>query len=129
MGYYFYINRIDNFQETKNHLIANTLYKGQTRLCIYNKQTEKIYIAEPDVYIDDFIPFGRIINTDENAIYTLVNASSIKRIHNGKTEYDDFEAEYPEQIKRLREKFPHVDEEGNPFLAIFYIKMKTVGKI
>jgi hypothetical protein len=123
MGHYFYISSIDNFQETKNHLIANVLHKGQTRLCIYNKQTGKTYIAEPDTYRDELlIPFGRLINADENAIYTLVDASNIKRIHDGKDAYNDFEAKYPEQIKRLREKFPHVDEEGNPFLAIFYIK-------
>jgi hypothetical protein len=123
MGHYSYIDQIDNFQETKNHLIAKVIHKGQTRLCVYNKQTGQRYIAEPDTYRDKLlIPFGHIINTDENAIYTLVNASDIKEFHNGRNKYVDFEAKYPEQIKRLREKFPHVDEEGNPFLAIYYIK-------
>jgi hypothetical protein len=122
MGQYSYINQIENFQESKNHLIAEVIYKGQTRLCIYNKQTGKTYIAEPDVYYELLISFRRIINTDENAIYTLTNASEIKELHDGKNAYNDFEAEYPEQIKRIREKFPHVDEEGNPFLVIYKIR-------
>jgi hypothetical protein len=122
MGYHSYINRIENFQETKNHLITSVIHKGQTRLCVYNRETGETYIAEPDIYDELLISFGQIINVDENAIYTLINASEIKELHNGKNEYNDFEAEYPEQIKRIREKFPHVDEEGNPFLAIYYIK-------
>jgi hypothetical protein len=123
MGHHSYIYEIDNFQETKNHLIANVIHKGQTRLCIYNKQTGQTYIAEPDMYKDGLlVPFGLIKSIDENAIYTLIDASHIKMYHNGRNDYVDFEAKYPEQIKRLREKFPHVDEEGNPFLAIFYIK-------
>jgi hypothetical protein len=69
-----------------------------------------------------FFSFGDIVSIDENAIYTVISASSIKEACIGKDEFNDFTAEYPEQIKRLREKFPHVDEEGNPFLVIYHIK-------
>ena len=40
----------------------------------------------------------------------------------GKNEYNNFESQYPEQIKRLREKLPNINEEGNPFLIIYYFK-------
>lgn len=114
---------LDKFQETQNHIIAEILHHGQTYLCVYNKQTHKTYVAFPEAYMDKyFFSFGKIISTDENAIYTLINASFIKECCIGKNQYNDFEAKYPEQIRRLREKFPHVDEEGNPFLVIYYMR-------
>jgi hypothetical protein len=110
------------FQETNNHLIIKVLYNGQERICIYNKNNKKTYTA----YLDSctskyFFPFGKIIGIDENAIYTLINAYNFKRTWTGKDEYNDYESQYSEQIKRMRKRFPTVDEEGNPFLVIYYI--------
>lgn len=49
-----------------------------------------------------FISFEQIVGMDENAIYTLVEAASIKRNIEGKDEYNDFECIYPEQIKKIQ---------------------------
>jgi hypothetical protein len=117
------IPELDRFQETQNYIIAKVIHHGQVRLCIYNKQTHTTCVADPDVYKDKyFFSFGDIISFDEHAIYALLDASSIKTVWDGKNQYNNFEAKYPEQIKRLREKIPHVDEEGNPFLVIYYVK-------
>jgi hypothetical protein len=117
------ILELENFQETKNHIIAEVIHHGQMLLCVYNKQTYKTYVAFPDAYMDKyFFSFGNIISVDENAIYTTIRASHMKECWTGKNEFNDFTTKYPEQIKRLREKFPHIDEEGNPFLVIYYIK-------
>jgi hypothetical protein len=117
-----YILNFYNFQETDNHLIIHTIYNGQNLLGVYNKNTSKSYVARLDVYTDKyFIEFGRIIGIDEKAIYALVDASSMKVVWQGKNEYSDFQSQYPEQIKRFREKFSSIDEEGNPFLVIYSI--------
>lgn len=55
-------------------------------------------------------------------IYTSIEASEMKVFVTGKNEYNNFESQYPEQIKRLREKLPNINEEGNPFLIIYYFK-------
>jgi hypothetical protein len=117
------ISGLDDFQETREHIIAKIIHHGQMYLCVYNKQTHKTYVAFPDAYTGKyFFSFGKIISIDENAIYAIISASHIKEACIGKNQFNDFTTKYPEQIKRLREKFPHVDEEGNPFLVIYYIK-------
>jgi hypothetical protein len=119
-----YIHRFYRFQETQNHLIAEVLHQGQFLFCVYNKQTKKTYVAKQEVYKDKyFFGFGKVIGFDEKAIYTLMDASNLKRVWDGKDKYgNDFESTYPEQVKRLREKFSHIDEDGNPFLIIYSIK-------
>ncbi len=117
-----YIFKFYNFQETRDHLIIHSVYKGQHLLGIYNKQNAQSYVATLEANTDKyFFPFGRIIGIDEQAIYTLVDAEDIKRMWTGKDQYNDYESMYPEQIKRLREKFPHVREDGNPFLVIYAV--------
>ncbi|MDR3266193.1 MAG: 6-bladed beta-propeller [Tannerella sp.] len=122
-GWKLYINQFDHFQETQLHLIAEVIYNPNILLCVYNKQTGKTYIAKEETYKDKYVfPFGKIVGVDEKAIYTLLNASQVKPFWVGKNQYVDFESKYPEQVKRLREKFSHIDEEGNPFLVIYSIK-------
>ncbi|MDR1338986.1 MAG: 6-bladed beta-propeller [Prevotellaceae bacterium] len=117
-----YILDFYHFQETDNHLIIHTLYSGQNLLGVYNKNTSKSYVARLEAYTGKyFFSFGRIIGIDEKAIYALVDASSMKTAWEGKNEYNDFRTQYPEQIKRFREKFSNIDEEGNPFLVIYSI--------
>jgi hypothetical protein len=117
-----YILDFYHFQETDSHLIIHTLYNGQNLFGVYNKNTSKSYVARLEAYTGKyFFTFGEIIGIDEKAIYALVDASRMKVMWQGKNEYNDFESIYPEQIKRLREKFPSINEEGNPFLVIYSI--------
>jgi len=48
----------------------------------------------------------------------------VKKMIVGRDEYNDFEALYPEEIKRLRAKLGHlkIDEMSNPFLLVYKIK-------
>jgi hypothetical protein len=118
-----YVARFYNFQETSEHLIVRVLYKGQYLLGIYNKKSTNTYVAKLEPYTDKyFFPFGQIVSFDEKAIYAVIEATDMKRMWNGKDEYNDFESKYPDQIKRLREKFNNITEDGNPFLIIYHIR-------
>lgn len=118
-----YVQRLYNFQETNNFLIFRLLLEGQYCFALYNKNTQETFIADLAPYTDKyFFPFGKIVGMDEDAIYTSIEASEMKVFVRGKDAYNNFESQYPEQIKRLREKFPNIDEEGNPFLVIYYLK-------
>lgn len=118
-----YVNRFYYFQETERFLLISFIYKGQQLLGFYDKQTQKSSVLRPETYTDPyFLSFGQIIGMDEQAIYSLMNASDMKRLWTGKDEYNDFTVKYSTQIQRLRDKFKHVDEEGNPFLLIHYMK-------
>lgn len=118
-----YVSKFDRVQETDQYLIVQFLHNGQVRLGVYDKTSNEAVVRHPDVYIGKyFIPFGTIAGMDEEAIYTVIDADKIKRLWVGKDEYNDFEADYPEQIRRLREEFPTIDEFGNPFLVIWKFK-------
>lgn len=122
-----YIQGFYMFQETQNYLVSRVVFKNQELLGIYNKKTEKSYVAKPEVYSDKYlIPFGKIIGMDENAIYSLVDAASVKRNIVGKDEYNDFESMYPVQIRNLREKFKgiSINEEDNSFLLIHHFNVR-----
>lgn len=122
-----YIQGFYMFQETLNYLISRVIFKNQELLGIYNKKTGHSCVAKPEAYSDKYlIPFGKIIGMDENAIYSLVDAASVKRNIVGKDEYNDFESMYPTQIKNLREKFKNIsiNEEDNSFLLIHYFNVK-----
>jgi len=113
-----YIMRFHNFQETENHLITRVISEGQSLLGVYDKRNKKTHIAElMSSYSEYPITFGQIISFDETAIYTYISASTMKHFWIG--EY--IEDRYPEQLKRLRERFPEIDEEDNPFLVIYTI--------
>lgn len=117
-----YIERIHYFQETNNFLVASVLYRGQILLCVYNKRTAKSILTKLDPYIGKYFhSFGKIVWIDEKAIYTLIDASTIKQMAAGKNANNDFESQYSDQVKRLRTKFPDVREDGNPFLIIYSI--------
>ncbi len=117
-----YVYRFYNFQETKNHLIVKFLYKNQDVLGVYNKKQKGANIVTLNPYEEKyFFPFGKIIGFDEETIYTVVEASSMKKIWNGKDEYNNFEEKYPSQIDNLRKKFKTIREDGNPFLIMYSI--------
>jgi hypothetical protein len=117
------VRRFYRFQETDNYLMTDVLYMGQRLMCVYNKNSDKSYLARLGVNEDKyFIGFGEIVGIDKNAIYTKHDALYVKRMWTGKDEYNDFWPKHSEQIMRLREKFPTVNEDGNPFLLIYYLK-------
>jgi hypothetical protein len=117
------VHRLDYFQQTDNYLVIKFIFNGQSLLGIYNKKSGSSTICSPGVYTDKyFLGFGEIVGMDEHAIYTILESYMVKRIWNGKDEYNDFEAKYSEQIKRLRADFPNVKEDGNPFLVIYPFK-------
>jgi hypothetical protein len=117
-----YVNTFYHFQETKNHLIVAFVYQGQYLLGVYDKKNAKTHLAKLSPNQDEyFISFGRIVSMDEKAIYALIEADDMKRSWDGKDEYNDFWKKYSRQIKNLRKKFDHINEEGNPFLVIYYI--------
>ena len=120
-----YVENLYMFQETQNHLIVRTVFKHQELLGVYDKKTKKSQVVKPEPYTDKYlIPFGEIIGMDENAIYSLVPAASVKKNIIGKEKYNDFESEYPQQTKNLREKFKNItiEEDDNPFLLIHYLR-------
>jgi len=117
-----YIDRFYHFQETENHLIVSALYMGQNLLGVYNKQNNKSHIVKLGPNMEKyFFGFGRIVSFDENTIYTLIRASEAKRMWVGKDQYNDFTVKYSEQIKRLRKRFDHIDEDDNPYLVVYSI--------
>lgn len=119
------IDKINTFQETQRFCVAQINYKHQTLLCIYDKQNKRNEVVSLAPYTDKyFTSFGRIIGIDENAIYSLVDAQSMRESINGGDEFNDFESNYPEQIKNLRAKFKSrtINEDDNPFLIVHYIK-------
>lgn len=115
-----YIGKLERIQETDGYVVIQFLHEGQTRLGIYNKKSGESTVCSADVYTGKyFIPFGTIVGIDADAVYTMIPAYQVLRMWNGKDEYNDFEAKYPDQIRRLREDFPKIDEYGNPFLVIY----------
>jgi hypothetical protein len=118
-----YIHSIKYFQETENKLIINVIYGGQNLLGIYDKRTKKSIVSQTDAFIGDYlVPSGKIIGFGRNEIYLLVEAENMKRISTGRNDYVDFESKYPAQVKKLRADFPVIEEDGNPFLVIYYLK-------
>lgn len=117
-----YLFRFYNFQETKKHLIVHFLYKGQYLMGVYNKEKQEVNIVTLEPYEDKyFFGFGNIISFDEKAIYTIIDAERIKKIWDGKDDFNNFEEKYPTQVKNLRNKFDTIREDGNPFLIIYSI--------
>ncbi len=117
-----YVYRFYNFQETENHLVVHFIFQGQNLLGVYNKKEKEANIVELSAYEGKyFFSFGNIIGFDEETIYTTVEASKMKRMWDGKDEYNNFEEKYPEQIDNLRKKFKTIREDGNPFLVMYSI--------
>ena len=110
------------FQETGRYLLAPFILDGQQVMGVYDKKKEKGMVVSLDTYTDEYLMnFGQVIGMDATAVYSLVPAFYLKELWMGKNAFKDFELKYPEQIKRLREKFESVDEEGNPFLLVHYL--------
>jgi len=117
-----YIKRFYHFQETENHLIVQFLYQGEYLLGVYNKGNNQSKVASLNPYDKEyFFSLGNIVGFDEHTIYAVIDASRLKKFWDGHDAYNNFELDYPQQIKNLREKFEIVNEEGNPFLIMYSI--------
>lgn len=117
-----YVVGFRGFQETGRYLLAPFILDGQQVMGVYDKKKEKGMVVSLDTYTDEYLMnFGQVIGMDATAVYSLVPAFYLKELWMGKNAFKDFELKYPEQIKRLREKFESVDEEGNPFLLVHYL--------
>lgn len=117
-----YVVGFRGFQETGRYLLAPFILDGQQVMGVYDKKKEKSMVVSLDTYTDEYLMnFGQVIGMDATAVYSLVPAFYLKELWMGKNAFKDFELKYPEQIKRLREKFESVDEEGNPFLLVHYL--------
>ena len=118
-----YVVGFRGFQETEHYLLAPFILDGQQVMGVYDKKEGKSRVVSLDMYTDEYlISFGEVIGMDATAIYSLVPAWYLQDLWVGRNEHTDFEAKYPEQVKRLREKFDSIDEEGNPYLLIHYLK-------
>ena len=117
-----HVSGFSNFQEIDNHLLIDFTLKGQTVLGVYNKEKKEANIVTLEPYTDNyFFGFGNIIGFDENTIYTYNDAEHIKKMWDGKDEYNNYEEKHPTQVANLRKKFKTVREDGNPFLVMYSI--------
>jgi hypothetical protein len=117
------IDALRSFQETANHLLVSFIYKGNYLMGVHQKSTGTSVVAalEPNdgTY---FMSFGNVVGYDETAIYAVNSAASMKRFWNGKDAWNDFWPDHAQQIRNLRAKFESIDEEGNPFLIVYYVR-------
>lgn len=117
-----YVVGFRGVQETERYLLVSFILDGQQVMGVYDKQERKSCVASLDAYTNEYLMnFGNVVGMDATAIYSLVPAWYLKGIWDGTDGYNDFESKYPEQIKRLRDRFESIDEEGNPFLLIHYL--------
>ena len=95
----------------------------QYYLGIYNKRKRTSEIAEIDIYNDIYrFSFGTIKGMDQSAIYSAVSYEGVYNTWLGHSKRVNFEKLYPRQVKNLRKRFPHLEEDGNPFIAIYSLK-------
>lgn len=118
-----YIHRFYHFQETKNHLMVHFLFRGQDVVWVYDKEKKSGEAVELTPYEGKyFIPFGKIVGFEEEYIFTTIEAWNLKRIWGGDDGYNNFEDQYPVQIKNLRKKIKSIREDGNPILVLYFIE-------
>jgi len=120
-----YVQNINMFQESEHFITIVFFLHGQQLLGIYDKLTGATTIAESAANTQKYpLAFGKIVGMDEGEIFTTVDAAGVKKMLKGRDEYNDFEALYPEQIKRLRERLAgvQIDEMSNPFLLVYRIR-------
>lgn len=118
--------KIDNifyFVETNDCLLMDFVMDGQFHLGIYNKKNHTSEIVRLDCYQDKYVfSFGQIKGMDQSAIYSAVDYEGVYNMWLGHNEYCNFEKLYPNQVNNLRRLFPKLEENGNPFIAIYSLK-------
>ncbi len=68
------------------------------------------------------LPFGRVVRMTETEICTVVDADNIHDIWKGYNDFNNFESDYPLQVRNLRQDIKSINPEGNPFLVIYKIQ-------
>lgn len=108
------------FQAINGGFCLQVLCQGQNYLVLHDVGHQATNVYSLEAYKGKYFhPFGEIVAMDAQCIYALIDASHLRRMWEGHDLYNDFESKYPTQIKRLREDFPVLDPEGNPFLAVY----------
>ena len=117
------VANINNYVETDDNLLMNFKMDAQHWLGIYDKNKHTSEIASLDCYEDDyFFSFGEIRGMDRSAIYSTIEYEDVYDVWVGHNKYVNFEDEYPKQVNNLRKLFPKLEEDGNPFIAIYSLK-------
>ncbi len=117
------ISNVFNYEETDDYILMDFIMNGQTHLGIFNKADHSSEIASLGCYDDEIIfSFGQIKGMDQSAIYSVVDNEGVYDMWLGHNEYNNFEELYPQQVENLRKLFPHLEENGNPFVAIYSLK-------
>lgn len=114
------VANIFNFEETDDYILMDFIMDGQACLGIYDKNKDISKIALLDRYEGEYVfSFGEIKGMDQSSIYSVVNYEDVYEWWYGHNEYVNLEELYPKQINNLRKLFPKLEEEGNPFIAIY----------
>ena len=110
-------------EETDDYILMDFIMNGQNHLGIFNKEDHSSEIVSLDCYDGEIIfSFGDIKGMDQSAIYTAVNYDGVYNMWLGHDIVNNFEKLYPRQVDNLRKLFPHLEENGNPFVAIYSLK-------
>ena len=117
------VKDVHKISESKNYIVCE--FDFITRIIgIYNKQTKSSNVAVA-TYIEQpyALPFGDICSIGEGRIISTIQASSVARLQRGSDAYgNNFTEMFPEQVKRLQADFPPINDDDNPFIAIYTLK-------
>ena len=117
------ISNVYNYVETDNYLLMEFTMDCQRCIGIYNKRTQNSEIALLENYKDKYLTsFGAIIGMDQFAIYSVLDYENIYQLWLGHNKYVNFEEKFPQQVKNICKLFPKLEEDGNPFIAIYSLK-------
>lgn len=117
------VSNVFNYLETNDYLLMDFIIDGHFRMGVYNKHDQTSEITEIDCYQDKYIfSFGQIKGMDQSAIYSVVDYEGVYDIWLGHNKYCNYEELYPKQVNNLRRLFPKLEEDGNPFIAVYEIE-------
>ena len=113
----------NNYIETNKYLLMDFIMDDEYFMGIYNKRKRTSEIVSLGYYQDEYIfRFGYIKGMDQSAIYSVVDYEGVYKRWLGHSKTVNYEEKYPRQVKNLRKLFPHLKEEGNPFIAIYSLE-------
>ena len=118
-----YVCDLYRFQQTNNHCLAITLFQGQKRMLVWEKNTLDGNAAVLDTYCGKYLcGFGDIKGMDENYIIAIEDACILYDIWLGHNDYNNFEKKYPKQVENLRKTFPIIKPNDNPYLILYKLE-------
>lgn len=117
------IANLYNYEETDDYILMDFVMDGLFRLGVYYKHNQTSEITSLDSYENEYLlSFGCIKGMDQSAIYSVVEYEDVYDVWVGHDKYTNYEEEFPNQVNNLRKLFPHLEENGNPFIAIYSLK-------